>query len=238
MLLPNTKCKTNSKLRKSDRLPGVPLWQSQLRNLPPGVYDSIVQRILKGDALLAIAKSLHTIKPEIPTENCRKYLRMLQNNVNDVVKFQGIDTAKSATALPGTLDRLTATVTRATLDINSDQMLRYAFALQQKRVDNMVDLEERTGLMCAGGYREIITLKEIAEAVMKRETILVMVPKVTVVPEPKGEELSPIAAKIAKLGSVDRHLIQEGLRMLMAMSADERADVIAKLQEQNTESPD
>lgn len=54
---------------------------ARLRNLPRPVFDLVVRRTAKGDALTHISKYLHDLQPGIADETFRKWLQPLATQV-------------------------------------------------------------------------------------------------------------------------------------------------------------
>jgi hypothetical protein len=53
-------------------------------------------------------------------------------------------------------------------DINTEDMLRYRWIAQLKRVDRMIEHEKSYGVTSLGVHREIIALSKMAEGIIKR----------------------------------------------------------------------
>lgn len=236
----------------------------RLRELPPGVFDLVVKRIAKGDALTQIAKYLHTIQPDFAEETFRKWLHDLakrvrqflaeETNIDDVAKtIEDFSTANTEAASPavgrppgpsaGGIQRLKATVKRACEDINAEMMLRYSWAIQQKRVDKMVDLEGRLGVVLPALHKEIDTLKGIAEALTKLEMGTALMKRkgggIPDLPPIKPPEPDSLAERVSQLDIVDRNLLRTAATQvtdLIRERAKRQADEARKTEVSNPEN--
>ena len=213
----------------------------ELRKLPPAIYDEVVRRIVSGDSSRAIARWLHCIRPNTSAERWRKRLAVLArevgrvqlNNSNlsrtqkEINAFnEAIKKAKAEInhpvlrPQPGTVEQLEAIVTKAVTQIHGEQMLRYTWMVAQKRVDRMVELEQRTNLIFPDGYRNVAVLCEIAQAMLKAEQTRQIASNV-------AENISPVAKEMAAFDEVDRNLIRQAYSKVIEMSGDSAVEACA-----------
>jgi hypothetical protein len=209
------------------------IWLARLRALPNGVFDLVVRRITKGDSIFSIAKYLCTVAPEYSVASYRKYLTILADDIRTMVEqkqkanreqneIDEFNQAKQhATVVepppepesPSTkpLSAIRCTVNRAIRDLQSEDLLKYTWITQQKRVDEMVLLEQRMGFKFPWGDRAIAELRKIAEAIFKHEigTALLLRKGAGVPTSIDIDKLSPTAQEFAKLDDVDRNLVRQ-----------------------------
>jgi hypothetical protein len=235
-------------------------WITRLRKLPPDVFNLVVRRIMTGEPLKKIARHLHDVIPDVAEETFRKSLRVLAKQVRaglvdrksideilediddfDKARTEGAlaDSQAPRTPSAGSSKRLKATVNRAILDIRAEEMLKYAWVIQQKRVDKMMDLEADQGIVLPGLHKEIATLTAIAEAVTKHEVgIALMKRKGNGIPELNTtDKLSPLAEKISKLDAIDRNLIREASSKVISLVQDQFVESKTQSPANDTENP-
>ena len=99
-------------------------------------------------------------------------------------------------------------------DITTEDMLRYRWIAQLKRVDRMIEHEKRYGVTSLGVHREIIALSRIAEGIIKFQIKQKGVRSSGLNEEgslskEELEKLSPEVQEFAKLDTVDRLLITQ-----------------------------
>lgn len=167
------------------------VWIRRLRNMPPGVFDPLVRRIVKGDPLRHIAQYLHGIKPDLSEETFRKWLQVLakqvkaelelNKNVDQVQKaIEDFNAAKAdgqfadvespaANVSTRVSKRLKAAVARAIKDLDSENMLKYVWVLELERFEAMREVEKSTGILFPQGDKHVSALTKIAVATMEHE---------------------------------------------------------------------
>lgn len=180
------------KLRNRNRSKHERAWIRRLQKLPTGVSELVIRRIVKGDPLRHIAQYLHKIEPDLSEETFRKWLAVLAKQVKselpkgesadevfkaieDLYAAAGAEEESSDETSPKTKPgqsvskRVKLAVTRAIEDLKAERMLRYAWVIQQRRVDKMLDEEGSTGILSPRGHREITALTKIAVALMQHD---------------------------------------------------------------------
>jgi hypothetical protein len=65
--------------------------------------------------------------------------------------------------------KLLRLVEKAAKELNAEIMLKYLFVIQERRVDKLLELEEKMGLLLPEGYKELAVLTKIATEVRKHE---------------------------------------------------------------------
>ena len=104
-------------------------------------------------------------------------------------------------------------------DTTTEDMLRYRWIAQLKRVDRMIEHEKRYGVTSLGVHREIIALSRSAEGIIRFQIKQKGVRNPGLneeesLSEEELEKLSPTAQEFAKLDTVDRLLILQLVRRL------------------------
>jgi hypothetical protein len=83
------------------------------------------------------------------------------------------------------------------------------WAVQQKRVDRMLDLETRLGVVLPGLHKEIGTLQGIAESLVKFEVGGNLIKrKIYEIPEMPPPEPGSLAERVSQFDDIDRNLIR------------------------------
>jgi hypothetical protein len=113
-------------------------------------------------------------------------------------------------------------------DITTEDMLRYRWIAQLKRVDRMIEHEKSYGVTSLGVHREIIALSKMAEGIIKRQIKQKGARNLNLNAEgglskEELEKLSPVAQEFAKLDTVDRLLIVQLIRAFLDMVLEEDA---------------
>jgi hypothetical protein len=97
--------------------------------------------------------------------------------------------------------------------LNAEQILKYAFYRHVERVEVMVALEKKLGILTPNGYKEMEALRSIGDSIHKVEVQELFLrgkhgelPAGTDVSQP---QLSDFAVGMAQFDEVDRNLIRE-----------------------------
>lgn len=219
------------------------LYINRLRALPPSVFDVLVRKIVKGDSINSIAKYAHSLHFEISIDNFRKYLAVLAKEIGQAKHTQRVaaDTqkeinefnqavAEAAQAVippaplppdrppgPGDVKKFVAQVTRAFVDVGIEEKLNYLFMVQMKRLDRMVEMEERVGMVFPMGFKNIDSLRMICEVLLKKEAARTLF----IDNQPSEKNISPLAQRLSKFDDVDRNLIRQGASKIIQMIEEE-----------------
>jgi hypothetical protein len=114
-------------------------------------------------------------------------------------------------AMPESVREVWKHVEQAGDDLTAEKILKYAFLIQQQRVDELRATEKKLGIIMPFGHREITTLIRIGEALSKCEsganTMRGKNPGVP--PLPPIEDESEITRGMRQSDPVDRNLIRE-----------------------------
>jgi hypothetical protein len=115
-------------------------------------------------------------------------------------------------AMPESVREVWKHVEQAGDDLTSERILKYAFLIQQERVDELRATEKKLGTLMPFGHREITALTRIGEALGKLQLGEALMrgklpPGVTVMPPVENE--SEITREMRQFDTVDRNLIRE-----------------------------
>jgi hypothetical protein len=118
--------------------------------------------------------------------------------------------------------RLHRNVNKETKRLNTGMMIQYLWYAAQKRLDKMMDLEERMGVQMPNGYKNIAVLNKIAETSLRYELGM------SILMRKSGEgsvldinTLDPAAQEFSKLDDVDRNIIHNLRQRFVKMIAEE-----------------
>jgi hypothetical protein len=210
------------------------IWISKLREMPEGVFDTLVARIAKGDSLREIAKYCATVKPDVSFNTYRKWIASLAKVVSQYAADQeaiavgqrAIDVwhkRKEQERLeleaqqshgPITLDEaetVKANITAVLRDMEISDLLRDAWFIQHRRIRKLVEIEEKLGYGLSDGPKNIDSLGYILSLMMKHEvdTQEILRKGGGKTTDIQMEKLSPVALKVGELDAVDRNIIQQ-----------------------------
>ncbi|MFY9532139.1 MAG: hypothetical protein WBC04_19750 [Candidatus Acidiferrales bacterium] len=224
-----------------EKLEGV--WIARLRRL--NCFDQIVKRLVAGMSVMGVAKWLVELNPEgelhgLGLHGWRKYLTPLHMRIKagrPVEVLDGVvvrELLRQAEVLAPDEDpvdpaarKLWKEVEKAARELRAETMLKYCFVVQQRRVNMMVEMEQKLRMLVPSGERNLEVLREIAADVRKFEVgEQWMRGRATPfpgpypggsVPQPAPEELDPLAQEAAKFDEVDRNIMQEIVSKMIDM---------------------
>ena len=210
------------------------IWVSRLREMPEGVFATLVARIAKGDSIREIAKYCQRIRPGIAFETYRKWLQALKRQVVEDAADQAavaagqraidifhkrkeqerLDLEAQQRRGPITLDEaetVKANITAVLRNMELSDLLKDAWFIQHRRVRKLVEIEEKLGYSLPDGPKNIDALGYILSLMMKHEidTRELLHRSGGLPSNIQMEKLSPIAQEVAQLDEVDRNIIQE-----------------------------
>jgi hypothetical protein len=167
------------------------MWVAKLRRLP--CFNQIVKKLVAGQGIAAVARWCHELNPDGELHNktpetWRKYLTPVAMRVRDDVKsvkrfkveplaytalMEELESQKVATAEADSVAETTrpiwSGVKKAARDLDAETMLKYCFLIQQRRVQAMLEFEEKINLLIPQGHKEVAVLMEIAAEVRTYE---------------------------------------------------------------------
>jgi hypothetical protein len=218
------------------------LWIARLRELGNDVFQNILQRILKGDALREISFYCHSVNPQYSPETYRKWLRALERQADGPIsRYREQDHAAKAIeefnkqkAKPDSLvnrlqpeppsyevmRRLHRNVNKETKKLNTGKVLQYLWYAGQKRLDRMMDIEDSMGMQLPNGHKSLEVLNKIAGTFLRYELGMAILKRSDGEPiDING--LDPEAQKLTKLDDVDTNLLHNLRQRFVKMMAEE-----------------
>ena len=111
-------------------------------------------------------------------------------------------------------------------------MFKYLWATEQKRLDKMLDLEERLGVLLPNVPKEIDTMKSIADSLLKVELGRWALINGGYIPEMPTPEPGSFAEKVSKLDQVDRNLIRTAWGHVMDIFEDKSFGIAGRARSQ------
>jgi len=210
------------------------IWVSRLREMPEGVFATLVARIAKGDSIREIAKYCQRIRPGIAFETYRKWLQALKRQVvEDAADQAAVAAGQRAIDIfhkrkeqerleleaqqkrgPTTLDEaetVQANITAVLRNMELSDLLKDAWFIQHRRIRKLVEIEEKLGYSLPDGPKNIDSLGYILSLMMKHgvDTTELLHRSGGLSADLEMKKLSPVAQEVAQLDEVDRNIIQQ-----------------------------
>jgi hypothetical protein len=219
---------------------------SELRK--SSTFSDLLERFVDGQSVLQVATWVYCSKPEGPLKNAafrtiRQYLTILRARVCAEIashshkpheqSWQGIgQTLRDEPLAP--LKEEDDTVEGSGIAdraIDATTVLKYSFMIQQSRLKEMLEPEERTSDVPHSDYREIRLMRNIADTIRRCEIgqdILRNESLPDAVMPPKTEMCRDMA-EFAKFDAVDRNLARAACENYVSMTEGQRT----RFEEQN-----
>ncbi len=258
--------KLNVRERRQD------IWIAKLRR--QNCFDRLVKKLVGGASVSRVTRWLHDLKPEGELKNCssetlRIYVTALANRVKENMAFvkrsnveplafrlvlREMEKQKGAVIdddppMSKAAKKVLKEVSDAVKKLDAETMLKYAYMVQQGRVEMLLKMENQMNLLMPDGWKNIAVLKDIAAEVRKCEVGEQwmrgkagaayggpypggLLPH----PEAPEKELSPMAQRLSQLDAIDRNLIRAATSHVMELIQEEiRASSHTKGLEGNAE---
>jgi hypothetical protein len=163
------------------------LWISKLERLP--CFEQMVKKLANGQSVTSVvlwARSVGTDSDlgRVGFETWRKYITALSIRIQATLRAESTPQPKNqeqiiqkVRELADSYDvpltdngrRLWRLIKKSAKDWDSETALKYLFAVQQSRVQSLIDWEEKTGILSPGGDKQVAVLMQIAAEVRKLE---------------------------------------------------------------------
>jgi hypothetical protein len=210
-------------------------WIAKLERLP--CFELMVKRLVDGKSVSSVAHWARSLGMDCELkdagfETWRKYINALSIRIRinletrPEIKPKAVraiieDVKANADAYDVPLSengrKLWRLVEKAVKELDSEKMLKYVFVIQQRRVEKILGLEEKTGLLLPDGHKNVAILKSIAAEVRKLElgelALKGMIPcddPVAAALVSSGELAEPIrTARSPRLGQVRRQSLAQ-----------------------------
>ena len=106
-------------------------------------------------------------------------------------------------------------------EITAEKVLKFAFFIQQERVENVVALEKKLNLTLPNGYKDVDVLRKIGEALTKNEALRKGLPTDdSGLAQGPGQE-SDLVRRIREFDAVDRNLLRLATTKIFTMIQEE-----------------
>jgi hypothetical protein len=162
-------------------------WIAKLERLP--CFEQIVKRLVDGQSISSVARWARVLGMDCELKNAsletwRKYINALSIRIRTNMEARPelrpkptqaiIDEVKAqadAYDVPLTENgrKLWRLVEKAAKELNAEIILKYLFVVQERRVDKLLELEKKMGLLLPEGYKELAVLTKIAAEIRKYE---------------------------------------------------------------------
>lgn len=221
-------------------------WIAKLERLP--CFEQIVKRLTDGHSVVSVVRWARSLKTdcELKTagfETWRKYVNALSLRIRATLEARPEMRPKSSQAIiedvkaqadaydvPLTENgrRLWRQIAKATKELNAEMMLKCLFVIQMDRVEKMLELETKMGLLLPEGYKDLAVLAKIAAEVRKYEVGELCI-NCQEHMEPSGHnrrgplpndptrETSSMDSRFTKLEKVDKSLLRAAGARIMNM---------------------
>lgn len=229
------------------------LWIRRLQSL--NCFDQLLRRLVRGESPMAVAKWAVSLDVEVnwSLQTWRRYLWVLSQRVK-----RGLPRIKRA---PPSQDQARVIaeelkvvypqeevdplsekakpvwdkVQKAADKVDAATALRYAFMVQLGRVQRLLEIEEKLGMLMPTGYRDIAELREIGAELRKIEigeqwlrgkdglaaSMVGSCPGGQMPHETVPEQPSDLEHKIGRLSDVDRNLMRSAALRVVEMIQEE-----------------
>lgn len=162
-------------------------WIKKLERLP--CFEQMVKRLVGGQSVSSVARWARSLEMDCELKNAgletwRKYINSLSIRIRinlearPEIKPKAVkEIIEDVKANAGAYDvpltengrRLWRLVEKAAKQLNAETMLKYCFVIQQRRVEEMVAIEQKMGMLIPDGYKNVAVLKDIAAEVLKHK---------------------------------------------------------------------
>ena len=224
------------------------MWIRKLRRLP--CWEQVIKKLIAGESVTSVAKWLVDMELEgefksIGYEGWRKYLGALKARIDmaglerknlEPLKYRAVveefARQKNSGLLEGnavpSLRSLQRVIEKVAVSLDAEIMLKYCFIIQQGRLAQMLEFEERAGVLMPKGYNEVAVLKNIAAEVRKLEvgnfrirgrghSQLSGQHRSNPFASPAPEPLRELVVRFNELDSVDRNVVRSAATRLIEL---------------------
>jgi hypothetical protein len=221
---------------KADRI-----WILRLKSeLGPEIFEHVISLMLKGNSVRDIAIYCHKVNSKYQPETYRKWLRILDRNTIMSQRREenltqqathAFNTAQAKTKSPSAPEEpeapseegyrwLKRNVTKAYKNIDTENMLKFLWIMGQRRLDEVMEFEKRTGMPYPNAHKTFGELTKVAVAHMQFEHRLKTL-KISDGNDIDVSQLDPVAQGFAQLSDVDRNIIHNLRRRFVKIMAED-----------------
>jgi hypothetical protein len=220
---------------KTDRI-----WILRLKSeLGAEIFEHVIHRMLKGDSVREIAIYCHKVNSKYLPETYRKWLRILDRNTVSSRReesltqkaIEAFNTAQAKTKSPSAPEQpeapsekglrwLKRNVTKGYKQIDTENMLKFLWIMGQRRLDEVMEFEKRTGMPYPNAHKTFGELTKVAVAHMQFEYRLKVL-KINDGNDIDVSQLDSAVQEFAKLNDVDRNIIHNLRRRIVNLITED-----------------